>query len=106
MIAHPLPPLSRLRRCEDVKSKLSPVIETLRDLHGFVQLMLSAKYAVGNPLAAFDGKVAVQFHHRGPRRLRVRAVNLNLVIALGVQNRERKESQQDEGRDESLHIEF
>src|SRR5579872_7368412 len=52
VVANPLPTLPRLDTSEHIKSRLKPVIESLRNFESFVLGMIRRQHAINNGLAA------------------------------------------------------
>jgi hypothetical protein len=84
VIADPLNSVARLSTRKKVEAELRPVGEPLRQLNGLMQLVLSGIDAVDGVLLARGSEVRMQFHHQSLRCDRLRAVYLNLVVALRV----------------------
>src|SRR5215813_325213 len=59
MVADPLHALSVLGRSEDVEASLEPVGEAMRDLDGFVELMVGGEYTGFGNFGPLEGEVAV-----------------------------------------------
>ncbi len=81
VVAHPLHAQPALLAGKDVEADLGPVVDSLRDLDGLVFGVIGGRNAIECRMA-FGSEVRVQLDHRGARRHRVSAVDLNLVVTL------------------------
>ena len=82
MVANPVPALAILHGSKNVEARLEPVVEAVRNLDGFVELVVGRKKAVLEGLRALEGEIAVQFHHGVTGFHLIVSVDLNFVIVL------------------------
>jgi hypothetical protein len=82
VIANPLHAKAALFAGKNVKANFGPVVDALGDLDGFVFGVISGGHAVDGLAVAVGGEVRVQFDHGAAGSNRLRAVDLNLVVAL------------------------
>ena len=85
MRAHPLPTAVRLNAGELVEARLKPLVESVRNLHGFVHGVVCGQHSVAGSLRSLRREVAVQLENGDTLRHQFRGVNLHLVIALRAQ---------------------
>ena len=84
VVADPLDAVAVLPAGEDVEADLGPVVDALGEFEGFVLLVVGGIDAVDGLRLAFDGEVGVELDHEGFGGDGVGAVDLDLVVALGV----------------------
>lgn len=87
MVSHPLHSVPTLFTGKDVETNLRPIVDTFCQLDGFMLLVVRWIDSVNRLSLAGDGVVGVQFDHQVLWCDRVRAIDLNLVVSLGVRNR-------------------
>src|SRR2546427_7843766 len=82
VVAYPIPALSILCGSKNVETGLEPVGEAMRDLNGFMPLVIGGEQTVFHRLRALKREIAVQLDHGVARLDRLVAVDLDLVIVL------------------------
>ena len=85
-----------LRAGEEVEAPLRPTVQALRDLDGFVKLMVGGVDAIDDVALALGGEVGVQLDHGGLWCNGVCAIDLDLVVALCVSGSRNTEKRDDE----------
>ena len=85
MVAHPLHAVAVLFTGEDIETYFRPAGQTLRNLERFVQLMVGGIDTIDLMLLPIRREVGMKLNHGALWLYRARAVNLDLVIALGTQ---------------------
>jgi hypothetical protein len=78
-----MPPIAPLAG-ENVESDLGPVSEPLREFDRLVLLMVRGIHAVDDVLLSILGVIRMQFEHQRLGRDRLGAVDLDLIIRLGL----------------------
>src|SRR6516225_7468635 len=76
----------RLDSVEDIESGFKPVVETVRNFHGFMLRVIGRKRAIFDGLGAGCREVTVQLDHGGAGLDELIAVDLHFVVALGEQD--------------------
>jgi hypothetical protein len=85
VIANPLDADAALFGGEGVEAHFEPVSDALRELEGFVFLVLGGEHAELGGGAAVDGEVAVQFDEERFWSLRFGGIDLDFVVVLSAQ---------------------
>src|SRR6266700_2037766 len=80
--AYIIPTLAVLGGSKNVKPGLEPVVKTVGDLDGFMQLVVRGKSAVIGGFGALKCKVRVQLHHSVARLDSLVRIHLDFVIPL------------------------
>ncbi len=86
VVADPLYAGAALLAGEDVEANFGPVVQTLGDFDGLVFGVVGGIDAIDESLLADGGVVGMQLDHGAMRSLRLRAIDLDLVVALRVCN--------------------
>src|SRR4249919_2837639 len=102
VIANIIPSIPILDGSKKVEANLKPVVESVGDFQGLVQLVVGGNRSVGAGGVASFGKVAVQFHHGVAFFHRLGAIHLNLVIVLGPRGERPTEPRHDQDSDSKL----
>src|SRR5258708_9997665 len=89
MIAYELPAVGAIRASENVEPGFEPFVETMRDLDRLMQRVIGGAHAIDHVLAALEGEVAAQLSHGSARLNCFRRIDLDLIIFLAVQRREK-----------------
>src|SRR5271165_7636911 len=87
VVADPFPALTVRHRREDVETGFEPGRESLCDFQRFVQFVFGGQDTLLRRLGSLEEEVTVQFHHGCLRWNRLRAINLDLVVVLGMGGR-------------------
>src|ERR1700722_2270722 len=82
VIADPLHAVTVLLADEDIEADLRPARNSFGKFERLMLLMIGRNDAIDIVLLTLRGEVGVQFSHQCLRRNRVRAVNLDLIVAL------------------------
>src|SRR6266571_1944990 len=80
--AYIIPTLAVLGGSKNVKPGLEPVVKTVGDLDGFMQLVVRGKSAVIGGFGALKCKVRVQLHHSVARLDSLVRIHLDFVVPL------------------------
>ena len=82
MIAHPLHAMAVLLAGKNIKAHFRPTGQPLRDLQRLVLLAVGGIDAVDYILLTVRGEVGMELNHGALWFYRVRAIDLNLIVAL------------------------
>ena len=85
MVPHPLHAMPVLPAGKDVEAHFRPTGQTLRDLERLVQLVVGGIHAVDHVLLSLQRVVGMKLNHGALWLYGVRAIDLDLVVALGTQ---------------------
>ena len=82
MVPHPLHAMAILLAGEDVEAHFRPAGQTLRDLDGLVFLVVGGIHSIDHVLLPLRSVVGMELNHGAFCFYRVRAIDLNLIVAL------------------------